>query len=393
MLYTHGYIVVHFSSLIEKHPTLFPYDKDSTFRPMQGNGLSAKSKKSSGRLRRLGIRLLRQSILWLFFVIASGAFASSIDKDNTHAISISPNPEKSQCIAEPLPAWQKRAYQLSDTRDAWSGQVDQFARNMDTFFAGPNNLAHINESYVRLTLGGQWGEGGNYVDETDIKFRLDLPSTEKKYKLVIENNPEEQESLSDKNRPSLIGNQAEVDSVSAFFQRVKKLDAHWDTKARIGIRGVFDPFVRFDAERDWTLGDAWNVPYRFRVAYFHSGGYKAINTLALQRSINDMLLFEGKTDIAWTQERDTLEAVQTLNLLQQLGPQKGVVYTFGVFEESASYTVVNSYFLSAHYRQLIYKDWLYFNIIPEVNYPREFNYDARTSLTLKLEVFFRQKMP
>ncbi len=81
---------------------------------------------------------------------------------------------------------------------------------------------------------------------------------------------------------------------------------------------------------------------------------------------------------------------QTLNVIQQLSPDKALTYTFGIFEESFSNTVISDYFFSAHYRQLIYKDWLYVNVIPEVNYPREFDYDARVSLTLKLEVFFHK---
>lgn len=326
-------------------------------------------------------------LVWLFPITTT--WSAELIQPGHASISKSANIEKSQCLAEPLPAWQERAYRLEDTRDRWSNQVDQFARNMDVFFAGPDNLAHFNESYIKLTLGGQWGERGSYVDETDIKFRLDLPATEKKYKLVIENSPEEQESLADKNRPSLIGNQPDTDSFSAFLQRSKQ-QAKWDTSGRIGIKGVFDPFVRLDLERAWTVDDTWHLPYRFRVAYFHSDGYRAINSLSLQRSLNSSLLFEGRTDISWLQERDTLDAAQTLNVIQQLSPDKALTYTFGIFEESFSNTVISDYFFSAHYRQLIYKDWLYVNVIPEVNYPREFDYDARVSLTLKLEVFFHK---
>lgn len=340
--------------------------------------------------------VLRPSLLWvtllIWFMSVINAQAAEANPNSSSTISKSANVEKSQCVAKPLSSWQKRAYRLEDTRDQWSDQVDLFARNMDTFFAGPDNLAHFNESYVKLTLGGQWGERGTYVDETDIKFRLDLPATEKKYKLVIENSPEERESLADKNRPSLIGNQPDVDSFSAFLQRNKQRE-NWDTSGRIGIKGVFDPFVRFDLERHWTLDDSWHLPYRFRVAYFHSDGYRAINSLAFQRSLSNSLLFEGRTDVSWLQERNTLDAAQAISLIQQLSPQQGMTYTMGIFEESFSNTVISDYFISAHYRQLVYKDWLYVNIIPEVNYPREFDYDARLSVTLKLEVFFQQNGP
>lgn len=329
-------------------------------------------------------------LIWLMLPLSTQA--AETNQNSTSPISQSANVEKSQCLATPLLGWQKRAYRLEDTRDQWSDQVDLFARNMDAFFAGPDNLAHLNESYIQLTLGGQWGERGSFDDKTDIKFRLDLPATEKKYKLVIENSSEERESLVNKNRPSLIGNQSDANDFSAFLQRNKQL-SDWDSSGRIGIKGVFDPFARFDLERHWTLNDTWHVPYRFRVAYFHSDGFRAINSLAFQRSLSPSLLFEGKTDISWLQERDTLDAAQAISLIQQLSPQQGMSYTLGIFEESFSNTVISDYFVSAHYRQLVYKDWLYVNIIPEVNFPREFDYDARLSVTLKLEVFFQQNKP
>lgn len=315
-----------------------------------------------------------------------------IETGDEHHISSSANPEESQCLPEPLPAWRKGAYLLSDARDNWSNRVDQFARGVDGFFAGEESLNELNKSYAKLSIGGRWIESGNFEDESDLKFRLRLPATKERYKLIIENDSEEAESLDEKNRPSFIGIQESGrDSVSAAIQSVRTRGQYWKTSSRLGIRGgaPLDPFARVSAKRRWSAGEEWNIPYRFRLSYFHSDGYKAINTISFQKSLEHSLFFKAKTDIAWTQERDTLETAQVFSIFQHLRKTKGIDYKLGILGESASHHVINAYFLSVHYRQLIYQDWLYINIIPELNYPRELDYESVASLSMRLEVFFK----
>lgn len=314
------------------------------------------------------------------------------ESSEDHLISNSANPEESQCLPEPLPTWRKGAYRLSDTRDNWSQQVDRFARGLDGFFAGEESLNEMNKSYVRLRIGGRWIESGSYEDESDIKFRLHLPATKERYKLIIENNTEEDENLDEKNRPSFIGTQESGrDSVSAAIQRVQQRGRYWKTSSRLGIKGgaPLDPFVRFTAKRRWSAAQEWNVPYNFRLSYFHSDGYKAISRLSFERSLDNALFFKAKTNVAWTQERDTLETAQTFSIFQHLKYNRGIDYKIGILGESLSHHVINAYFISAHYRQLAYQDWLYINIIPELNYPRELDYESIASISIRLEVIFK----
>jgi hypothetical protein len=337
--------------------------------------------------------LLLLLTLGLALLIGQTAQAAHLtDAGEEHHISDSANPEDSQCLPEPLPTWRKGAYRLSDTRDNWSNHVEQFARGVDGFFAGEESLNELNKSYAKLSIGGRWIESGNYENESDLKFRLHLPATKERYKLIIENDPEESENLDEKNRPSFIGIQESGrDSISAAIQHVRTRGDYWKTTSRLGIKGglPLDPFARFTAQRKWSAGEDWNIPYRFRLSYFHSDGYKAISTLSFQKGITRSLLFSAKTDIAWTQERDTLETAQVFSIFQHLQENKGIDYKLGVLGESASHHVINAYFLSAHYRKLIYRDWLYINVIPELNYPRELDYESVASLSVRLEVFFK----
>ena len=308
-------------------------------------------------------------------------------------LSQSANPEATQCLPEPLSSWKRGAYQLHDSRDNWSERVDSFARGVDHFFVGNSSLSESNHSYARLRVGGKWSEGGQYIDETDLKFRLDLPATKRYYKLIIENDSDEDLTLEEQNRPNFIGNQQSgLDSLSAALQYAETIHDNWKTKARIGIKGglPLDVFTRFTLKRRWTPGYGWNLPYHFRLSYFHSDGYKAHNSLSFEHPLPYSLFFTAKSAIAWTQERNTMESAQTFSIFQHINENKGINYRVGILGESASHTLVSAYFLSAHYRRLIYEDWLYVDIIPEINYSREFDYEAKSSITLRLEVFFQK---
>ena len=77
--------------------------------------------------------------------------------------------------------------------------------------------------------------------------------------------------------------------------------------------------------------------------------------------------------------------------MQTACKKSGMEYVFGVDYQSASHTVVNSYFLSADYRKLVHKDWLYIDIIPQLGFAREEDYRSKLSLTLRLEIFFQKE--
>ena len=295
-------------------------------------------------------------------------------------------------IKSELPYWKKSAHWLEDSRDTWSERVDWMARGIDRFFAGEETLAFGNKSYVRFRAGGAWVEGEGYVDNTDIKFRLHLPATKRRFHIIIENASDDKESLEEKTRPGLSdANGIDDSSITAAIEFARTEAKHWKTRTLLGVKARLpgDVFIKFSAKRRWDLNDTWTMPYRFKAAEYLNEEWEIEQSLAFERPLENDLFFSARSSIEWEEDEATV-AAQTFSLRKRLSDRKGVDYRLGVIGADVAKPRVTTYFVSAHYRELLYKDWLYWNVIPEVSYPRDQGFESIFSLTVRFEVFFQK---
>lgn len=289
--------------------------------------------------------------------------------------------------------WTQSAYWLEHSRDSWSEKVDWLARGIDRFFAGKETLDFANKSYVRIRAGGSWTEGLGYVDDSDLKFRLHLPATEKRFSIIIESTTEEKETLEEKSRPGLSQNTPiDEGTVTAAIEFVRSQSKLWKTRTLLGVKAQVpgDIFAKFSAKRRWELDDYWTMPYRFKVSEYLSDGLEIEHSLAFERPLMNELFFSAETSMEWTEEDNIMNEAQIFSIKQRLSDSQGIDYRLGFLGQDVAKPRLTSTFLSAHYRELLYKNWLYWNIIPELNFPRDNGFEPVASLTLRFEIFFQK---
>lgn len=291
-----------------------------------------------------------------------------------------------------VPYWKKGANWLEGSRDVLSDRVNWMARGIDRFFAGDETLAFSNKSYVRLRTGGAWVEGHGFVDDTDIKFRLHLPATKRRFNIVIETESGESESLEEKTRPSLLQSSSVDESrLTAALEFARAEAKLWKTKTLLGVKARIpaDLFLRFTAKRRWILNELWTMPYRFKAEERLKDEWEIENSLAFERPLDNDLYFSARSSIEWEEDEVTV-AAQTFGVRQKLSERRAIDYRTGIIGKDVAKPRVTSYFVSAHYRELLYKDWLYWNLIPEVNFPKDEGFDPTFSFTIRFEMFLQK---
>ncbi|MCG8673592.1 MAG: hypothetical protein MI867_29660 [Pseudomonadales bacterium] len=298
-----------------------------------------------------------------------------------------------QDIAEKgdLSFWRRSAGWMELSRDNLSSGIERMARGIDRFFAGDEALDDDNKSFARLRFSGTFEEGESVTDNTELKFRLSLPATQRKLRLVIENDPDDDETLEDKNRPSSSDeNSTDESTFTAALQVVNSEMSKWKSKGELGVRAStpVNPFVRHTATRRWSLDENWSAKFRQRIAYYKNDGYRANETLNFERRISDDWFFRIKSELEWRETRDSMDAAQVFSFFNRIDDARGVRYSWGTLASSLHHTVIDKSYLAIDYRQLLYKDWLYLNVIPEVEFPRRDDYDSVSSITVRLEVLF-----
>lgn len=290
---------------------------------------------------------------------------------------------------------------LLGQRRTISTQVNVMARAIDRYLAGDRAMAEENETFMKLQLAERWIEGGKWDPDNDLKFRLDLPATKRRYRLVLTYRPDfDSESLAEQTLPtSQVQSADEEKSLFAGAVRTMKNEAdNWEGRLQGGVkvRWPLDPFVRFNTRREVPLGANWNMIVRNGAAWFAEDGFSAKNALAFDHVLGPQLLFRSTSSLQWREEEDTLEMAQVFDLYHTLDQRRLLDYQIGVLGTSWSNPQVNVYYVSLIYRQELYRDWLYLNVVPQIAYPREDefghndDFDDVLSLLVGIELFFNQ---
>jgi hypothetical protein len=75
-------------------------------------------------------------------------------------------------------------------------------------------------------------------------------------------------------------------------------------------------------------------------------------------------------------------------LTQRLGADAGLQYEFRTVFFTQPDLHVDEYLLSLRYRQQTRRDWVYFEVVPQVSFEDEFDFSFNPGIRLRLEVFY-----
>lgn len=295
-----------------------------------------------------------------------------------------------------LPEWAEE--QVEPFRARVGNWVDNTSRNIDSFFGGDQSATVNNESYLRLGQEIDWMEGDGTGGDISLRYRIDLPTTEERLRLVIESDPEEsQGTLADQGSGRLYNDQRDRRSSTFGLDWLERRDKRENWSNRIGagvrLRLPLDPYVRFTSERLWDIGDGpWQLESFNRLSWFNNEGYSARTEWDIGRPLSESRHLRFITTVQWREEEDTLEYSEIAELNQRLNRRSALRYSAIAIGESASNPRMTNYYLQTRYRRDIHKGILFADVIPELHFQREVSYDPRWAMTLRVEMYFQREI-
>lgn len=292
-----------------------------------------------------------------------------------------------------LPHW--AVERITPMHDSVSRWIDSSSRNIDGFFGTDDSLNVENRSYLRISHEVEWLESDAIDNDFSARFRLDVPTTRKRLRLIIESDPEEtQGTLAEQGADRLRAEQQNDSNSVIGLSRLGRKDKTQGWANRLGggvkLRWPLDPYLRFTSERLWRLGDGpWQLESYNRLSWFDSDGYSARTRWDIGRPLDDTRHLRYVTQLQWQEEEDILEFYQSAELSRVLGRRSAIRYSAVLVGESGSNPRVNDYYLQTLYRRNVHKEILFVDLIPELHFPRDADFSPRWALTLRLELFFR----
>ena len=290
------------------------------------------------------------------------------------------------------PEAEKSFFSFLDTpQEVISAGVEGLARNVDEFFSDDKVFYESSGTYLRLRADTIFNEKGERSYQGDLKLKLRVPNTKKKFKFTLESDPNERpDEIFEQGENTPIAVVEEKDYFAGLQASIGQKDT-WQFKPSIGLRlsSPIEPYFKLRIKRKYQFSK-WSLHLNETPYWFDSSGWGADSYLELNRKISDADLFRASTFARWTEDSNEFELSQTFSMFHTLSERRAISYFVGVYGKSEPTVYATHYLLGLTYRQNIHKDYLFIELLPQIKYEKLNDFHSEQSITLRMEMVFKK---
>ena len=256
----------------------------------------------------------------------------------------------------------------------------------DSFFGSDRVLEETGGTYVRWRNDFIQTEGQSSRFTTNLNFSVELPRISKRLQLTFEG--DEDPDLQD----VLPGAQTE-DTGNTLGLR---LDVKDTSRSKFNISVSAKPRIRARYRYTFPLSNESLI--RFTQEVQNEKGVNGARTrLDFEKAFLPLRLFRATTEGFIAEDFKGVDWSQAFSLFQRLSKKSSVSYETGIVGITEPESLVTNYRVGIRYRQNIHRDWLFFEITPDVSWPVELSEDRETvvndrhsvmSIIIRLEIHF-----
>jgi len=299
-----------------------------------------------------------------------------------------PVPEAPQAIPQTPTSDRFDSWEAS--RDYLSGKITSFASYIDRFFGGDRHYQESNESVIQVNLTRVAGYGGDRKYDLAARLNLRLPITEGRLHLLLETDPEENIIAEPTKVPTVLQNKVAVPksvALAARYATAKEDVWHFSTDVGIKFPIPPKPFARARGSYSAPMGD-WRLKAAQSVYWFNTLGVGETTQLDFERIISTRLLFRASSNATWLHDKQNLDMRQDLSFFHTLSDRTALLYQASVIGVSNPQFQVTDYVVLLFYRYRLHQQWLFFELSPQLHFPKEFNHRSSPALSMRLQILF-----
>ncbi|MFZ5524295.1 MAG: hypothetical protein ACOY9D_09485 [Pseudomonadota bacterium] len=277
-------------------------------------------------------------------------------------------------------------------RDYLSERIVSFATDIDRFFGDERNFQEINKSVLQIDLTRVAGYNGDRNIVFSGRAKLHLPSTEKRLHLLLETDSEKNITRDTaQGQPVVLDKVVAPEKVSlaARIEKQQEEEARWHLSADAGIqvRRPLEPFVRTRGSYSFPL-ETWRMKVAESVFWFNTIGAGETTQLDLEHLISEPVLFRASSNATWLHDKQNFDLRQDLSFYQTLNERSALLYQGSAIGASNPQVQVSEYVLLLLYRYRLHRDWIFFELSPQLHFPKADNFKSNPSLSMRLEMLF-----
>lgn len=342
---------------------------------------------------------ISDKVILIFFLLASAlALAETqeievspstiLEEHSERAVNGNEDAPSEQSISEEPPGGMAR---LESQREELSIEVARVGAYLDSIMGDTESLQDTNQSYLKVYLNTDLTERDGFEFKPKVRFRVDLPVTEEKFRLVFENETDQDRTLSDRILDELPSSESE-DNDQLYGSLQYKFDwkffDQYSTDVGIKARWPPDPFIRLRGLKVSPISDYWESYYAQEIFWFESRGLGVNSHIDFDRKLSDIFLFRETIGLDWREREHRYDGVMQTSVFHDVSQHQAFQYAIGANAEEDDGTRFTNYFAKVKYRLRLYKHWLFLETVPGVEFPRDDDFERNLFLFFKLEVLY-----
>lgn len=279
---------------------------------------------------------------------------------------------------------------VDSSRDYLSTKVVSYSKRIDEFFGDERNFQENNKSVIQVNLTETIEEVGKQTFGFEGQAKLDLPSASKRFQIVLESNPEQKTAGEvNKDQPVATKTVAAPSSYAASLRYVKAEENLWHFSSEAGIKFQFplDPFVRARVSYSVPLG-IWRLKMAETVFWFNTIGSGETTQFDFERVLSTPVLFRATSTATCLVLPQSCDLRQDFSIFHTLNERTALVYQASVIGTNNPKLEETAYVLLMRYRYKLHREWMFFEITPQLNFPRTDEFNLNALLLFRLETLF-----
>ncbi len=263
----------------------------------------------------------------------------------------------------------------------------------DAFFDDERYDSEVNESRLKLSFESSVinGEGINFDANTHLK--IILPELEERLSFEISGDTDDEirdDRPVDADLKETIDDDQDRGGLTAGFRYLltakERLNIHIKSGARIRS---FKPVAYIGPRYRQTFDFApWDLRLTQRVRWYSDDGWETGSRVDLERGLFDEYFFRATTEVKWYEAEKGLFYDLDFALSRAIDARTAIEFQWKNRFRTRPHNQLSTTFFRFRLRRRILRDWLSFEVAPQIAYPRERDYSFTPGILFKFNVVF-----
>jgi hypothetical protein len=281
---------------------------------------------------------------------------------------------------------------VDEQQEFISKTVVGFSERIDNYFSDDRKTEESSKTRIRFAVSSFSFREKDSVVVTDVDARVHLPKTEGKLRLEFYSGDSNGDQTDVTRGQKTLNDSVDNNGFNlgiGYFLKAKKL---LNVRLRSGINfrsNKINPFIDLRARNTIDFLSTWKMHLTETLFWENVIGAGLKTSLDFEHPVTENIHFRSASNATYYKTGDYLALSQDFLLFQSIDDRSALIYQTGAIGDDLSGNArVDTYYSSIRYRQRIYKDWMFMELMPQIRYPRDDNFKQETSIMVQFSMLF-----